>query len=117
MDIHNDRVPLRVDESGAIRIGNTRVLFYLVIEAYKRGESAESIVEMYDTLPLADADAAIAYYLRHKDEVETFLGEVETRAAEIRRKIEANQTPREEIRARLEARRALMEQLRAASGQ
>ena len=108
MNIHNDPVPLRVDESGAIRIGNTRVLFYLVIEAYKRGNSAEAIVDMYQTLPLADAHAAIAYYLRHKDEVETFLGEVAMRAAEIRRKIEANQTPREEVRARLEARRAFV---------
>jgi uncharacterized protein (DUF433 family) len=117
MIIHNDPVPLRADESGAIRIGNTRVLFYLVIEAYKRGNTAEAIVDMYDTLALADVYAVIAYYLRHKDEVEMFLGEVETRAAEIRRKIEANQTPREEVRARLEARRALMEQERAASGQ
>ena len=95
MNIHNDSVPLRVDESGAIRVGNTRVLFYLVIEAYKSGNSAEAIVEMYDTLVLADVHAAVAYYLRHKDEVEVFLSEVENgrpRFAEKSRRI--NRRPR-----------------------
>lgn len=116
MEIHHDAVPLRVDESGAIRIGKTRVLFYLVIEAFQRGCSPEDIVGMYDTLALADAYAVIAYYLRYTDEVEQFLGEVKQRAAEIRRKIEASQPPREEIRARLQARQALMEKERAESG-
>jgi uncharacterized protein (DUF433 family) len=117
MVLHEDPVPLRVDESGAVRIGNTRVLFYLVVHAHQSGNSPETIVEMYDTLSLADVYAVIAYYLRHRDEVEAFLVEVEKGSAEIRRKIEANQPPREEVRKRLEARRALMEQERAASGQ
>lgn len=117
MLIHPDAIPLRVDESGAIRVGKSRVLFYLVVEAYKRGNRPEDIVEMYDTLDLADVHAVIAYYLRHHDEVEAFLVEIEQRSQEIRRKIEANQPPREEVRAKLEARRLLMEQKRAASGQ
>ena len=117
MEIHADPVLLRVDESGAVRVGNTRVLFYLVVEAYKRGNGPEEIVSMYDTLTLADAHAAVAYYLRHREEVEAFLVEVEGRAQEIRRKIEANQPPQDELRAKLEARWALMEQKRAAPGQ
>ncbi len=117
MEIHTDPVPLRVDESGAVRVGKTRVLYYLLLHAYKDGHSPEQIVEMYDTLDLADVYAVIAYYLRHKDDVETFLSEVEKRAAEIRREIEANQPPREEVRARLEARWAKLELERAASGQ
>jgi uncharacterized protein (DUF433 family) len=117
MKIHQDEVPLRIDESGAIRVGDTRILFYLVIEAYKRGRIPEDIVQMYDALPLADAHAAVAYYLRHRDEVEQFLGEVDERATELRRKIEATQPPRAEVLARLEARRAAMEKTRAAAGQ
>ena len=117
MEIHNDPVPLRLDESGAIRVGNTRVLFYLVIEAYNRGDTPEDIVRMFEALPLADAYAVIAYYLRHKDEVETFLDEGEKQATEIRAKIEARQVPRDALREILEARRASMEKDRAASGQ
>ena len=113
MEIHNDPVPLRVDESGAIRVGKTRVLFYLVIETYKRGSTPEAIVEMYDTLVLADVYAVVAYYLRHKEEVERFLREVDESAAEIRRKIEANQPSHEGLQARM----ALMEKERAAAGQ
>jgi hypothetical protein len=33
MEIHQDPVPLRMDEAGAIRVGKTRVLFVLVLQA------------------------------------------------------------------------------------
>src|SRR5271157_4333605 len=46
-------VPLREDEYGAIRVGNTRVLLDLVIHAFRDGASAEGIVESYDALNLA----------------------------------------------------------------
>src|SRR6267142_223632 len=94
MDIHQDQVPLRKDEGGAIRIGDTRVLFYLVIGAFQRGNSPEHIAhEMFTTLDLADAYASIAYYLRHKEEVDAYLRELDEEAAELRRQIEAAQGP------------------------
>jgi len=37
-------VPLREDPPGVFRIGNTRVLLKLVLDAFKRGESPEAIV-------------------------------------------------------------------------
>jgi hypothetical protein len=40
-----DPTPLRVDSSGAVRVGQTRVLLDLVIGGYNREWSAEEIVE------------------------------------------------------------------------
>jgi hypothetical protein len=47
--------PFREDESGAIRIGNTRVLLKLVIRAFQDGASPEPIVQRYSTLSLSGA--------------------------------------------------------------
>src|SRR5262249_21758726 len=91
LTIQSEAPPLRVDDAGAIRVGKTRVLFYLVVRAYQTGETPEGIVEMYDALSLADAHAAVAYYLRHKPEVEAYLEEYDRQAEEIRKKIEERQ--------------------------
>jgi uncharacterized protein (DUF433 family) len=97
--------PLRVDESGAVRVGKTRVLMVLVVRAFLNGESAEGIVESYDSLSLAEAYAVIAYYLRHRAEVDEYLAEYEREGAEIRRQIEAVQGSQAGLRERLLARR------------
>ncbi len=57
-----DPVPLRREESGAIRIGQTRVLLELVIRAFEDGATPETIVQRYSSLSLADVYAVIAYY-------------------------------------------------------
>src|SRR5271166_1941498 len=57
-------VPLREDEYGAIRVGNTRVLLDVVIHAFREGASAEGIVESYDALNLADVYAVISHVER-----------------------------------------------------
>jgi uncharacterized protein (DUF433 family) len=101
-----DSVPLRVDEHGAIRVGDTRVLLELVIEAYQDGATPETIVRWFDSLRLADVYAVISYYLNHKDEVEAYLREREARADEVRRKVEAGQPSRPNFRDELVARRA-----------
>jgi uncharacterized protein (DUF433 family) len=99
-----DPVPLRVESGGAVRVGQTRVLLELVVGAYKGGASAEEIAERYPTLHLADVYAVIAYYLRHRDEVESYLREREQRGEELRRISEAGYD-RNDLRARLLARR------------
>ena len=42
--------PFREDATGAIRVGNSRVLLELVIRAFQDGASPESIVQRYSTL-------------------------------------------------------------------
>lgn len=66
-------IPLRTDEHGVTRVGDTRVRLDTVITAWKQGESPEQIVENFDVLDLADVYAVISYYLNHRNEVESYL--------------------------------------------
>jgi uncharacterized protein (DUF433 family) len=97
--------PLREDASGALRVGDSRVLVELVIRAFQDGATPETIVQRYDTLALADVYSVIAYYLRHPSEIEEYLARREVKAEEVRRRIESQQGDMSEIRARLLARR------------
>ena len=45
----------------------------MLVQEYEDGASPKSIVEAYSTLDLADVHGAIAYYLRHRDEVSEYL--------------------------------------------
>lgn len=106
LTIHRDAVPLRVDETGTVRVGKTRMLLDLVIGAFRDGATPEEIVQMYDTVDLADAYAVIGYYLRHREEVDTCLADRAREAEELRKKIEASQRYLPDIRTRLLAARA-----------
>jgi uncharacterized protein (DUF433 family) len=98
--------PLREDAAGgALRVGNSRVLLELVIRAFQDGATPEAIVQRYSTLALGDVYAVIAYYLRHRGEVEEYLARREQQAEEVRQRIEGQQGDLSEIRARLLARR------------
>jgi uncharacterized protein (DUF433 family) len=106
--ISDMKVPLRVDEQGAVRVGKTRVTLDTLISAFKGGAAPETIVRQFDTLQLPDVYAAIAYYLTHRDEVEAYLAEGEKLGEEIRRQWESR-WPQQGLRERLLARRAAKE--------
>ena len=98
--------PLRVDDGGAVRVGQSRVSFDLVVEQYENGMTPEDMVRAYDTLLLADVHSVIAYYLRHRDEVRAYLKRRTEEAEALRAKLEAER-PRvsgEELLARRSAR-------------
>jgi uncharacterized protein (DUF433 family) len=101
VDIPTDASPLRKDASGAIRLGNTRVLLELVIHAFREGATPEAIVQRYSTTSLADVYAVITYYLHHREEVEQYLAEREHVSQEVRLRIEASQGNLSAIRHRL----------------
>jgi uncharacterized protein (DUF433 family) len=107
LPLHPDRPPLRVDEGGAVRVGNTRISLDLVVEQYENGMTPEDMVRAYDTLVLADVHAVIAYYLRHRDEVRAYLNGREEEAQALQAKIEAERprVSREELLARHRARK------------
>ena len=111
-----DPVPLRVDESGTVRVGKTRVLLDLVVLAHEEGVSPEGIVERYPTLQLGDVYGAIAYYLHHREEVRAYLAERERRGEEIRQELESRYD-RQAIWARLLARRDEVERQRQEEAQ
>lgn len=106
---------LRVDETGTIRIGNSRITLDLIVDCYHRGATPEEIVASYDTLLLADVHLAIGHYLRYQAEAERYLQRREDYANQLREKIESERpriTREELLRPRQER-----EQLNASAGQ
>ena len=104
--LHTERPRLRVDECGAVRVGATRISLDLVVEQYENGMTPDEMVRAYDTLVLADAYAVIAFYLRHRDQVQAYLKRRTEEADALRAKIEAERprVSREELLARRRAR-------------
>jgi uncharacterized protein (DUF433 family) len=107
--------PLRVDEGGVVRIGTGRVSLDVVVEQYENGMTPEELVRAYDNLALADAHAAVAYYLRHRDAVRAYLTRRADDARTLRATIEADR-PRV-TRAELVARRGAREADHAPAGE
>ena len=70
MPIQDD---IRPDEHGVLRVSGSRVMLDSVVIAYQQGHSAETIQQQYSALSLADVYASIAYYLRHKMDVNCYL--------------------------------------------
>lgn len=97
--------PLREDAQGALRVGGSRVLLEFVVRAFQDGATPETIVERYSTLTLPDVYAVIAYFLRHRAEVEQYLARREQTAGEVRHRVERQQGDLGDIRARLLAQR------------
>jgi uncharacterized protein (DUF433 family) len=113
--LHAEPPPLRVDQRGAVRVGEGRITLDLVVEQYENGMTPEDMVRAYDTLSLADVHAAIAYYLRHKSEVRAYLTRRAEEAEALRTKTEAERPSM--TREELLARRSASEKANAPTGQ
>ena len=94
-------VPLRTDQDGAIRIGETRVLLEMVVRAFERGATPEGIVQSFPSLKLGDVYAVIAWYMQNRAEVDAYMRRVEADSERIRREIEAAQPDMTELRTQL----------------
>lgn len=103
--IQSEAPPLRIEESGAIRIGDTRVLLEIVVNAFRAGAAPEEIARDYSTLELPDVYAVIAYCLRHPNEIDEYLSERERIAADVRARIEARQGDLKDLREQLLSRK------------
>lgn len=104
LQIGSEPVPVMVDESGAARVGDTRVTLDTLVAVYLRGATPDEIASRYPTLDRVDIYATIAYYLRHQQEVEDYLRQREEEASRVRAGNEENFPP-EGIRERLLERR------------
>ena len=60
---------------GAWRITNSRVSLDSVVYAYWEGKSPEAIAEEFPTLSVEYVYGAIAFYLRHKKQIDAFLSQ------------------------------------------
>jgi uncharacterized protein (DUF433 family) len=103
--IEAEPVPLAVDADGAYRVAGTRVTLDTVVAAYQEGATPEEIVDQYPSIKLDHVYAVIGYYLRHREEVEAYLGDRAKYAADVRSAAEKTWPPHG-IRDRLMARQA-----------
>ena len=99
--IQPEAPPLRQDASGALRVGSSRVLVELVIRAFQDGATPEAITQRYPTATFADIYAVIAYYLRHRQELDAYLAAREQRAQDVRQHIERHQGDLADLRRRI----------------
>ena len=99
--LEHETPPLREDEVGAIRVGNSRVLLEIVIRSFQDGASPESIVHRYSTMSLSDVYSTIGYYLRHQDVIEIYLNQREQLADSVEQRLSRDQPDLCLIRSRL----------------
>jgi uncharacterized protein (DUF433 family) len=83
------KVPLRVDSSGAVRVGETRVSLLSVLTAFRRGDTPEQIVHSYPALDLSDVYTVISYYLANRADVDSWMAADRTEEGRIRNEAEA----------------------------
>lgn len=101
----HEPMPIRQDEHGVLRVGETRVMIDGVIYSFLRGATPETIVAQYPSLTLAQVYLVVGYYLNHRDAVDAYLSHQEAEARRIRQEWEA-QYPPKLTKAELEARLA-----------
>lgn len=87
-------VPLRMDADGTMRVGKSRVILDLVIRAFRRGETPETIVDQYPSLMLSDVYVVVGYYLQNRDAVDDYIRGREVEAEEQRRTMEKEFPPK-----------------------
>jgi uncharacterized protein (DUF433 family) len=105
--IHSDLPPLRLDESGTIRVGNTRITLDVLLGYLLSGVKPEEIVSdaWYPTLSLADVYGVLAYYYRHQAELDEYLKVRREEADRRQDEIETTRPTYAEVKAHLLARR------------
>jgi uncharacterized protein (DUF433 family) len=104
LTIQADPVPLAPDATGTIRVANTRVTLDTVVEHFRAGATAEALTERFPVLSAADVHAVLAYYLRHRDEVDHYLTEQARQAEAVLATLGDRHQPWAAVSARLRAR-------------
>lgn len=99
-----ERVPIRTDAEGVIRVGGTRVTLDTLVFAFNDGATPEEIAQQYPSVALVDVYSVITYYLRNHAEVCSYLVKRSEQAAQVRERNE-KRFNRSGIRDRLLARR------------
>ncbi len=102
-----ETVPLETDANGTMRVSQTRVTLDTIVAAFKEGATAEEIAQQYPSVTLVAIYQVIGYYLRRREEVETYLRKRKQEADELQKQMEARFDPsgiRERLMARQQSR-------------
>ncbi len=89
LTIEAQPLPLRTDERGTVRIGQTRITLDLLIEAFESGDRPEEIVAQIPTLDLGDVYAVLAFYLHNRAAVAMYIAVQEAKYGEVNRMLRA----------------------------
>jgi uncharacterized protein (DUF433 family) len=79
--------PFRWDEAGGIRIGSSRVTLDSILASYHNGSTPEEIAIQFSVLRLEDIYSAIAYYLNHRQEIDSYLEQRDRQAQQLRQQL------------------------------
>jgi uncharacterized protein (DUF433 family) len=74
---------------GSWRIADSRVSLDSVVLAYLEGQSPETIADEFPTLSLEQIHGALAFYLRHRKEIDGYLKSQVARWEQLRTESEA----------------------------
>jgi len=74
---------------GGWRIADSRISLDSVVHAYWEGQSPETIVKDFPTLSLEQIHGALAFYLRHREEMDRYLESQDARWEQLRKESEA----------------------------
>jgi uncharacterized protein (DUF433 family) len=80
--MHREYVEIR---NGGYYVAGTRVSLASVIYEYRDGAAPETIRQNFPTLSLEQVHGAIAFYLGHRQEADTYLHELEMKWRELQR--------------------------------
>lgn len=84
-------LPLRLDENGAIRIGDTRITLETALTQFQQGSSPEMIALSFPTLRLEQVYALLAYYLHNRALFDEYLETARREADKWFTQLEAQQ--------------------------
>jgi uncharacterized protein (DUF433 family) len=88
------------DHEGVLRVTGSRVTVDTILECFHDGATPEEIALRYPSLELAAVYEVIAYYLRHRAELDAYLEQSRAVSDKLRAEIETRSNP-VGIRARL----------------
>ena len=73
----------------------------VVVDAFRRGATPETIVQSYETLRLADVYAVLAYCLTYQEQIDEYMQRRDAEAEDVRRRVQAVQPDQRGLRERL----------------
>lgn len=76
--------PFRWDEAGGIRVGSSRVTLDSILASYHNGSTPEEIGIQFSVLRLEDIYSSIAYYLSHRQEIDSYLEQRNQKVQQVR---------------------------------
>src|SRR5579871_4728304 len=95
--------PLKTDQDGNIRVGNTRVTLMTIVDRYRVGDTPGQIHEGFPTVSLEEINTVIAFYLAHREIVDEYIRQEKAEGERVRQHYETNNPKSAEFNARIQA--------------